>query len=203
MTHLNVERRENHKLQSRHRLRVESRPPRWRVYVWLVAEGLDLGAVICSEGDDAEDGSAVREHGSSYSSCRADSADVAAVAAMDQFPAGLGVLVVDDDLTCLKILEHMLLKCRYRGESGFDLAGFGFERRMIFALYQISSTIKAYGLANRLPSLSLLSSIDLIRGRLIPNPWLSIAHLREEVPTCEIPLNIVSEIVMILGAKGY
>ncbi|KAG0458287.1 hypothetical protein HPP92_023444 [Vanilla planifolia] len=52
--------------------------------------------------------------GSSYSSCRADSADVAAVAAMDQFPAGLRVLVVDDDLTCLKILEHMLLKCRYR-----------------------------------------------------------------------------------------
>ncbi|KAH0468013.1 hypothetical protein IEQ34_003046 [Dendrobium chrysotoxum] len=34
-------------------------------------------------------------------------------AAPEQFPAGLRVLVVDDDVTCLKILEHMLRKCRY------------------------------------------------------------------------------------------
>ncbi|KAJ6816312.1 two-component response regulator ORR21 isoform X1 [Iris pallida] len=32
----------------------------------------------------------------------------------DRFPAGLRVLVVDDDLTCLKILEQMLHRCRYR-----------------------------------------------------------------------------------------
>lgn len=32
----------------------------------------------------------------------------------DQFPVGLRVLVVDDDVTCLKILEHMLHRCRYR-----------------------------------------------------------------------------------------
>ncbi|MBA0586084.1 two-component response regulator ORR21 [Gossypium raimondii] len=31
----------------------------------------------------------------------------------DQFPAGLRVLVVDDDITCLKILEQMLHRCRY------------------------------------------------------------------------------------------
>ncbi|XP_051129786.1 two-component response regulator ARR2-like [Andrographis paniculata] len=31
----------------------------------------------------------------------------------DQFPAGLRVLVVDDDPTCLRILEKMLWKCHY------------------------------------------------------------------------------------------
>ncbi|PIN19242.1 hypothetical protein CDL12_08095 [Handroanthus impetiginosus] len=31
----------------------------------------------------------------------------------DQFPAGLRVLVVDDDPTCLRILEKMLKNCRY------------------------------------------------------------------------------------------
>ncbi|KAG9444505.1 hypothetical protein H6P81_015845 [Aristolochia fimbriata] len=31
----------------------------------------------------------------------------------NQFPAGLRVLVVDDDTTCLKILEQMLRKCSY------------------------------------------------------------------------------------------
>ncbi|GAB4828710.1 hypothetical protein Ancab_018375 [Ancistrocladus abbreviatus] len=31
----------------------------------------------------------------------------------DQFPAGLRVLVVDDDTTCLKILEQMLRRCLY------------------------------------------------------------------------------------------
>ncbi|XWS63982.1 hypothetical protein CRYUN_Cryun06bG0148100 [Craigia yunnanensis] len=31
----------------------------------------------------------------------------------DQFPAGLRVLVVDDDITCLRILEQMLCRCLY------------------------------------------------------------------------------------------
>lgn len=33
----------------------------------------------------------------------------------DQFPAGLRVLVVDDDPTCLMILEKMLRTCLYEG----------------------------------------------------------------------------------------
>ena len=33
----------------------------------------------------------------------------------DQFPAGLRVLVVDDDPTCLMILERMLRACLYEG----------------------------------------------------------------------------------------
>lgn len=31
------------------------------------------------------------------------------------FPAGLGVMVVDDDLLCLKVVEKMLKTCKYRG----------------------------------------------------------------------------------------
>ena len=33
----------------------------------------------------------------------------------DNFPVGLRVLVVDDDPTCLTILEMMLRTCRYEG----------------------------------------------------------------------------------------
>lgn len=32
------------------------------------------------------------------------------------FPEGLRVLVVDDDTICLRILERMLLECRYNGK---------------------------------------------------------------------------------------
>lgn len=32
-----------------------------------------------------------------------------------EFPAGLRVLLVDDDATCLKIIEMMLRKCHYDG----------------------------------------------------------------------------------------
>lgn len=34
-----------------------------------------------------------------------------------QFPAGLRVLVVDDDVTCLRVLKAMLLQCRYEGNQ--------------------------------------------------------------------------------------
>ena len=37
------------------------------------------------------------------------------VTVSDQFPAGLRVLVVDDDPTCLRILEKMLGTCLYEG----------------------------------------------------------------------------------------
>ncbi|KAI8020926.1 Two-component response regulator ORR21 [Camellia lanceoleosa] len=40
-------------------------------------------------------------------SCKAEAA------VPDQFPAGLRVLVVDDDTTCLRILEQMLRRCMY------------------------------------------------------------------------------------------
>ncbi|KAL0282403.1 UNVERIFIED_CONTAM: Two-component response regulator ARR1, partial [Sesamum radiatum] len=39
----------------------------------------------------------------------------------DQFPAGLRVLVVDDDPTCLRILEKMLRSCLYEDMDGFKL----------------------------------------------------------------------------------
>jgi len=34
----------------------------------------------------------------------------------DEFPAGMRVLAVDDDSTCLMILETMLRRCRYHGQ---------------------------------------------------------------------------------------
>ncbi|GFZ21292.1 response regulator 14 [Actinidia rufa] len=40
--------------------------------------------------------------------CKAD------LVVSDQFPTGLRVLVVDDDITCLRILEQMLRRCMYR-----------------------------------------------------------------------------------------
>lgn len=33
----------------------------------------------------------------------------------DPFPVGMRVLAVDDDASCLKVLEGMLRKCRYQG----------------------------------------------------------------------------------------
>ena len=39
------------------------------------------------------------------------------IAENKDFPAGLGVLVVDDDLLCLKVVEKMLKTCKYKGAS--------------------------------------------------------------------------------------
>ncbi|XP_059655326.1 two-component response regulator ORR21 isoform X2 [Cornus florida] len=54
--------------------------------------------------------SSITATASSYgsSSCKAD------VVVSEHFPAGLRVLVVDDDITCLRILEQMLRKCLYQ-----------------------------------------------------------------------------------------
>ncbi|KAF3486233.1 hypothetical protein F2Q69_00053540 [Brassica cretica] len=42
--------------------------------------------------------------------------------AVDQFPVGMRVLAVDDDQTCLRILETLLHRCQYHGcsSSQFD-----------------------------------------------------------------------------------
>ena len=40
-----------------------------------------------------------------------------AVPVPEQFPVGLKVLVVDDDIICLRILEQMLRKCMYMGQN--------------------------------------------------------------------------------------
>ncbi|XAR72187.1 hypothetical protein NMG60_11018741 [Bertholletia excelsa] len=57
--------------------------------------------------------SSTSTNASSYgsSSCKAE------VAVPDQFPVGLRVLVVDDDITCLRILEQMLRRCMYHATT--------------------------------------------------------------------------------------
>ncbi len=56
--------------------------------------------------------SSVSATASNYGSCKGAAADAVV---SDQFPAGLRVLVVDDDITCLRILEQMLRRCLYLG----------------------------------------------------------------------------------------
>ncbi|XP_050372364.1 two-component response regulator ORR21 [Argentina anserina] len=55
---------------------------------------------------------------SSFGSCKggagAPAASAGVMAAPEQFPAGLRVMVVDDDTTCLAILEQMLRRCLYQ-----------------------------------------------------------------------------------------
>jgi CheY-like chemotaxis protein len=34
---------------------------------------------------------------------------------LDQFPVGMRVLAVDDDQTCLRILQTLLQRCQYHG----------------------------------------------------------------------------------------
>lgn len=48
-------------------------------------------------------------------------ADVAAGEAA--FPTGLKVMVVDDDPLCLKVIEKMLLVCKYQGSLAFGVLG--------------------------------------------------------------------------------
>jgi hypothetical protein len=50
-----------------------------------------------------------------------------------QFPAGLRVLVVDDDVTCLCVLKKMLLQCRYEGKQLLKIfRGFLFRKLTLF-----------------------------------------------------------------------
>ncbi|KAM0990876.1 hypothetical protein ACFX2C_009336 [Malus domestica] len=62
--------------------------------------------------------SSVSTTASSYSSCKGGGGICSPPAAidmaiLDQFPVGLWVLMVDDDTTCLRILELMFLRCLY------------------------------------------------------------------------------------------
>ena len=47
--------------------------------------------------------------------CKGSMSTASSGGVSDQFPAGLRVLVVDDDPTCLVILEKMLRICLYEG----------------------------------------------------------------------------------------
>ncbi|KAM1094300.1 hypothetical protein FF1_009320 [Malus domestica] len=62
--------------------------------------------------------SSVSTTASSYNSCKGGGGICTPLAAidmaiLDQFPVGLWVLMVDDDTTCLRILELMFLRCLY------------------------------------------------------------------------------------------
>lgn len=57
----------------------------------------------------------------------------------DQFPAGLRVLVVDDDPTCLMILEKMLRTCLYEGKICFFLTEFSLSLSFNFALFNFNA----------------------------------------------------------------
>ena len=46
--------------------------------------------------------------------------------AIDKFPIGMRVLAVDDDPTCLKVLENFLRACQYEGLLLFLLCLFFF-----------------------------------------------------------------------------
>ncbi|KAF7808599.1 two-component response regulator ORR21-like [Senna tora] len=51
---------------------------------------------------------------SSYGTCKGGGAAAIENEVSEKFPSGLRVLVVDDDLTTLRIIEKMSLKCHYR-----------------------------------------------------------------------------------------
>lgn len=59
-------------------------------------------------------------NGRSMSTASSSGAWKSADAVPDQFPAGLRVLVVDDDPTCLMILEKMLRTCLYEGTAALN-----------------------------------------------------------------------------------
>ena len=85
------------------------------------------------------------------------------VQAVDQFPVGMRVLAVDDDQTCLLILETLLHRCQYHGPLlslllfsvillrndalDFDLAfGFGYSLQ---APYLLSDFVSCQTPSNR------------------------------------------------------
>lgn len=53
----------------------------------------------------------------------------------DKFPAGLRVMVVDDDPTCLRILERMLRACLYEGAYSLSFFLLGTQKRNAICLF--------------------------------------------------------------------
>lgn len=81
---------------------------------------------------------------SGYGSCKGGRASGSATAASEvmvyeQFPAGLRVLVVDDDITCLRIIEQMLHRCRYHGRCSPIFSSFFELSRWLIMFYLLFS----------------------------------------------------------------
>ena len=49
----------------------------------------------------------------------------------DEFPVGMRVLAVDDDPTCLKVLDAMLHQCKYHGLFDFSLCFLLFVQSLV------------------------------------------------------------------------
>jgi PleD family two-component response regulator len=54
-------------------------------------------------------------------------------------PAGLRVLVVDDDKLCLKVIAKMLQQCNYEGRSSYHVLCFVFETLCVSIVLFVSS----------------------------------------------------------------
>lgn len=67
----------------------------------------------------------------------------------DQFPAGLRVLVVDDDPTCLMILERMLRACLYEGAYSLSLSkiNWWYKKNVIYFVFSMFMCCYGYYLS--------------------------------------------------------
>ena len=79
--------------------------------VTSAAESLRRSGRQCSD-------SQLAPRGLCCSRAKKPSMDLLRSDSFDVFPAGLRVLVVDDDALCLKVVEHMLRRCNYIGAKG-------------------------------------------------------------------------------------
>lgn len=65
----------------------------------------------------------------------------------ESFPAGLKVLVVDDDPLTLKVVGHMLKRCQYEGTCRFACAcPSPFISANFSGVYVICASVLSYGL---------------------------------------------------------
>ena len=61
----------------------------------------------------------------------------------DQFPVGMRVLAVDDDPVCLKVLEVLLRRCQYHGQSLLALHCVYFFKKLHSAASDCSFTYQS------------------------------------------------------------